>query len=998
MFPFLVARMNQSLRALLCWLLLFAGGPVFATCSSYLGKVVFNELQDPNSGTTYLELRILDPNVIANTSNFTNWRVDVYRNNVSTKTFANLNSVFTNAALNNCGTNSAWVRIPDSSIANYISGSNGINNLNFVLYENTSGGQIVDIFRWGAASSFYGAGSNYTSCPAIESALPSSRYDSAWISNGYKDWFRTPDGTGTWGNGQTANNVNSICSSNDGNTAAQIGLNKVASATTVPVNTNFTFTLFAQNGATGTAQTNVVVTDNLTTAGLTFVSCTPTTPDTCTYSAATGLLTWTVGTTTNPFALNTTKSATLTVRASTVGTKTNTIVSNTSGNPSATSTVTIIGPDHVRLNHTGAGVTCTGSSVTVNACASADTSGSCTAYTNGVSGNVVAKNGATVVATVPFTIAAGSSSTTVTMPATSAQTVTFETSGLSVATVASPAWTCWNGSTASCSHAYADAGFVFDVPNHVSEVLQTVSLSAVKRSDNSLACTPAFASLSKSVTFACSYTNPVSGTLPVRVNGGALNASASAASACDAGGRAVSLAFDATGVASTTFQYADVGNMMLTATYIGSGAEAGLTMTGTDTFIAAPKDFAFSAITAAPIKAGNSFSATITARNNANAATPNFGKEASPAATTLTSTLVAPNPVTFPAASNPTLGNNTIPGSEFGAGGMVNDANGVATVNNLSWGEVGSITLTAASADYLSSGLTATGTSVTVGAFIPDHFDTAVIAFAGVPMPCPSGLTCPVLYNGFVYSSQPFSVQATARNLANGTTTNYHDTYGLSNPVNLEAWDALGSVLLQNPPGTATGSGPTNASIAKTAFVSGVGSTSALTYKLLPITTAPTDIYLRAVDSVNATVTSRRAIAANSVEGGVKVVNGRIKIPNMYGSERLTLPFLTTVQYYNGTYWATSTTDNVTSFNTNLSTVGGNLVATVKAGPITGVTVVSPGAVAVVGGEWKFILAAPLVSGSVGLLLNAPTYLPSNEGRATFGIFKSPLIYRRENY
>ena len=744
----------------------------------------------------------------------------------------------------------------------------------------------------------------------------------------------------------------------------------------------------------------MVITDDLTAAGLTFVSCAPTAPDTCTYSAATNAVTWTVGTVTNPLPLNTTRSATLTVKAATVGTKTNTIVSNTGGNPSATTSVSIIGADHLRLNHTGSGVTCTGSSVTVNACANADTNGSCTADTSGISGNVVAKNGATVVATVPFTITAGSSSTTVTVPVTSAQTVTFETSSLSVATVASPSWTCWNGSTASCNHVYADAGLVFDVPNHVSEVLQTVNVRAVKKSDSSLACTPAFASLSKSVTLACSYTNPVTGTLPVRVNGTALNATGSAASACDAGGRAVTLAFDATGVASTSFQYADVGNMTLNATYTGSGVDAGLTMTGTDTFIAAPKDFAFSAITAGPIKAGNSFNATITARNNANTATPNFGKEASPVVTTLTTTLVAPNPITFPAGSNPTLGNNTVPGSEFGAGGMVNDANGVATLNNLNWGEVGSVTLTATSADYLSSGLTASGTSGAVGPFIPNHLDTVVVAAAGVPMPCPSGLTCPTLFNGFIYSGQPFNVRVTARNLANAATTNYHGAYGLSNQVNLGAWDALGSVLIQNPPGTPNPGVLNNPAIAATLFNFGVAQTNTPTYALPTTpTTAPTDIYVRAVDSANATVTSRRAVVANSVEGGVKVVSGRIKIPNMYGSERLQLSFPTTVQYYNGTYWATSTTDNVTTFNTNLTTVaGGNLVATVKAGPITGVTVISPGAAAVSAGLRSFTLAAPSASGSVGLLLNAPTYLPSNEGRATFGIFKSPLIYRRENY
>ena len=36
---------------------------------------------------------------------------------------------------------------------------------------------------------------------------------------------------------------------------------------------------------------------------------------------------------------------------------------------------------------------------------------------------------------------------------------------------------------------------------------------------SSLACTPAFASVSKPVTLSCSYANPTSGTLPVRVGG-----------------------------------------------------------------------------------------------------------------------------------------------------------------------------------------------------------------------------------------------------------------------------------------------------------------------------------------------------------------------------------------------------------------------------------------------------------------------------------------------
>lgn len=653
---------------------------------------------------------------------------------------------------------------------------------------------------------------------------------------------------------------------------------------------------------------------------------------------------------------------------------------------------------HVRLNHSGTGVTCTGSSVTVNACDSADSSGTCTANTGGLNGNVVAKSaGGATLATVPFTIASGSSSTAVTVPVTTAQTATFETSGLSV--TPNNTWTCWDGSAASCSHVYADAGFIFDVPNHVAEVSQTVNVSAVKKSNNSLACTTAFASVSKNVTFVCGYSNPASGTLPVRVGGNALNAGNSTTAACDATGRAVSLAFGATGVASTTFQYADVGNMSLTATYTGSGADAGLVMTGSDTFIAAPKDFAFSGITAGPIKAGNNFGATVTARNNAGTTTANFGKETSAEGVTLSSTLVTPNPVTYPLASNPALGNNVIVGSSF--------ANGVAALSNLTWGEVGSITLTGAltSGSYLGSGLTATGASATVGAFIPDHFDTAVIASASVPMPCPAGLTCPALYNGFVYSGQPFSMQVTAKNLAGGTTANYHSAYSLSNSVNLTAWDALGSVITQNPGSGTLASG----SLASTAFGSGVASTSAQAYTFSTSPKTPTDIYLRAVDAVNTSVTSRRATPGASVEGGVKVVSGKVKISNAHGSELLPLPMTATVQYYNGSTWVTSSTDSITQFNTNLSPAG-NIVATIVNGLGSGVSVATPGVVTVAGGVRAFTLNKPGVVGSVDISLNTPAYLlagsngagvnPSKAGRATFGVYqkRKEFIYMRENY
>jgi MSHA biogenesis protein MshQ len=678
---------------------------------------------------------------------------------------------------------------------------------------------------------------------------------------------------------------------------------------------------------------------------------------------------------------------------------------------------TCSGPDHIRVQHDGNGLTCTPETLTVIACADA----ACTApnYTaSSVTGNVTWAG--TPGGSVPFNITA-SGTTTVSLPVTTPQTVTLGTSAVSPAAIS--ASDCWDTGTASasCSLLFADSGLLLSAPNQTAETVAALTVQAVKKADNSLVCVPAFANVAKTVNLKCAYSNPATGTLPVRVGGTALNAAANTAAACDATGANVSLNFDATGTATPSLQYADVGQMNLTASYTGiaGSPDAGLSMTGATSFIAAPASFAFSGVTAGSIKAGNPFSVTVSALNNAGAVTPNFGKETPAAGVTLTSSLVTPDPVTYPSAANPVPGNNVIPGTEFGAGGMVADASGVATINNLSWGEVGSITLSAnltSTNGYLGTAgtptkdasnniLTASGTSATIGAFIPDHFDTAVVPSVTLPMPCPTGLTCPASFNGFVYSGQAFRVQVIARNLAGGTTTNYSSVYGLANSVAMSAWDALGSLVAP------TGSGVlANSTMAASSFVSGVGLdyTQAYTFDASP--TAPTDIFLRAVDATNTTVTSRRAVPATSVEGGVKVVSGKIMIPNAYGSELLPLPLTVTVQYWENSDWVTSATDDVTQFDTNLSTAGGNIVVNILTGLAGGVSVATPGVVTVTGGANSFTLNAPSVPGSADISLNVPDYLlagsngagvnPSDPARVTFGIFKGSehVIYLREVY
>lgn len=653
-------------------------------------------------------------------------------------------------------------------------------------------------------------------------------------------------------------------------------------------------------------------------------------------------------------------------------------------------------PHHIQITHSGSALTCRPDVVTITACANA----ACTLphYSGGV--NVTLTPGGQT-----FAVDASGVNNAATV-----QQVTVGTATLNATSVpaAANAVTCWDTATAtaSCSLLFADSGLLVNVPDHVAEIAQSVTISAVRKANNALDCVPAFKNVSRTVELKCAYTNPSTGTLPVRMAGVALNAGNDPVATCDATGQSPMLAFDANGTVTTTLQYADVGQMTVSATYTGSAGtgDAGLVMTGSGSFIAAPASFAFSAITAAPIKAGANFGATVTALNGAAtpAATPNFGKETTPEGVTLTFSKCQPT------------GTNAVNGTFSGSGTFTN---GVASATDLNWSEVGNgdLVATLTSGSYLGSGLSATGNTGTggtvcngagnVGRFIPDHFDTVVTG----PMSCPAGLVCPT--GGLVYSGQAFTANVYARNAAGATTQNYDGTVDTSpnfaKAVTLTAWDASGSTTTENPPAVTPGAitGGSNA-VASSAFNRGstlLGTPGAPVYTFGTSPTAPTDVYIRAKDTDNAT--SLRVPANTSVEDGVKVVSGRIKLANAYGSELLALPITATAQYFNATgSWVTSITDSATQFDTRLSTAGGNVQATIVNGPLAlgNISVVAPGTVTLVNGVRIFRLAAPTVAGSTDLeIVTAPAYLlPGAVGRATFGVYRGPseIIYMREAY
>lgn len=269
-----------------------------------------------------------------------------------------------------------------------------------------------------------------------------------------------------------------------------------------------------------------------------------------------------------------------------------------------------------------------------------------------------------------------------------------------------------------------------------------------------------------------------------------------------------------------------------------------------------------------------------------------------------------------------------------------------------------------------------------LGRFIPDHFDTAVYQVAGVPMGCPAGLTCPAAYNGFVYSGQAFPVQVTAASQGGGATRNYTGNFAKS--VTLGAWSVLGGGT-QNPSGALA-----NGSVLAASFSAGVASTTVPAYTLATATTAPVNIYIRATDADG--VTSSRA--ANSVEGGVAVASGRIKVSNAYGSELLPLTLTAQAQYYSANGWVASLTDSVTKL---ALAYGGTLA------PTPAVTL-TPASRVLGNGTLSIKLAAPKVAGTVVVTPSIDASSPGsppltlNSGTATFGIYKSnsTFIYRRE--
>jgi len=240
------------------------------------------------------------------------------------------------------------------------------------------------------------------------------------------------------------------------------------------------------------------------------------------------------------------------------------------------------------------------------------------------------------------------------------------------------------------------------------------------------------------------------------------------------------------------------------------------------------------------------------------------------------------------------------------------------------------------------------------GRFIPDHFDTTVAAVAGVPMTCPAGLTCPTAYNGMVYAGQPFNVQVAAKNAAGNVTQNYQGSFAKG--VTLSAAAASGGAALA----TAAPGGTLSANtLAATAFAAGLNSVTPANpaFTFATALTAPTDVYARAVETAGGDGVSSLRLSnptTTSVEGGVKVVPGRIRLSNAFGTRSSPLAVPVQAQFWSGNSWVISATD-----------ASSLTAAAVALAPTTTVNGLSWS-----GGQGFITLAPPAAPGSIDVSLN----------------------------
>ena len=293
---------------------------------------------------------------------------------------------------------------------------------------------------------------------------------------------------------------------------------------------------------------------------------------------------------------------------------------------------------------------------------------------------------------------------------------------------------------------------------------------------------------------------------------------------------------------------------------------------------------------------------------------------------------------------------------------------------------------------------------VALGRFHPDHFAVLPISVAAA---CVGGT--PFTYFGEDGFTTAFTL--TAQNLAGVTTKNYAGVFAKFNLTDYSSY------------GFNAGALPVGANLGSAAAPSGVWANGVASVRARHLVSRPTSPAAETAVIVSASPTDGETAAGpNAAVGAATSLRyGRLKMQNVYGSELMALPVPLEAQYWTGSFYVTNVADNCTTISASAITMGnyqkqlnacetqispaGNVVLVNGKLPAPGWVLSKPGANNGGAVDLALTLGATAIgrtcvgpAESAATAANLPWFGLNPTARAIFGIYRSSIIYYRENY
>jgi MSHA biogenesis protein MshQ len=299
-----------------------------------------------------------------------------------------------------------------------------------------------------------------------------------------------------------------------------------------------------------------------------------------------------------------------------------------------------------------------------------------------------------------------------------------------------------------------------------------------------------------------------------------------------------------------------------------------------------------------------------------------------------------------------------------------------------------------------------------VGRFYPFSFQTKVTPVFPECAKVNKLVTCPTGVPGAAYATQGFTVKVVPLDVNDKPLQNFRGVF--ADTLILTAVDGAGSASALAPAGgvlTATKVArlPATGTIDALLATASYALPAPFNRALAPATawTASAPIYLRAtaesaVDTAGARLTSKQADI--SLEDGILILNGRLRLSTVPGSELLRLPVTMDAQFWYksatgpGSWIGNQADTGATPTTIAFSNCRRNLLVSASCYSELKMT---PRDTVFTAGTARFFIAAPGAGRTGSAMFNmtgAPAWLPSTLAQAVFGVYKSNFIYIRELY